>query len=119
MAGVAVTVPRPRPRLKPPVEGAMTCLNCGPHATLLPLDAFLHPGFGAWEVSCSDGRVKVYPENGAEDARLRAVDEFAAALDPECEKNWLLRIDGPLWGGTYQRHAQGHLALVEQNDGFA
>jgi len=107
------------PNLKKPIVGKTACPHCGPHATLLPLDAYLHPGFGTWDVSCSDKRVKRYPQNGAEQTRLRAVDKFAAAHDPECSKNWTIQIDGPLWGGVYQRHAQGHWALIEQNEGFA
>ncbi len=40
-----------------------------------------------------------------------------AAADPD--HDWRIVLNGPLSGRTYQRHAAGEWALIEQNQGFA
>lgn len=104
----------------PPIEGKTTCLHCGKHADVFPLPGLTHPGFGGVHVS-RDGET-LYPwgedvQPDEEESRTMQDYENVAAGDPD--HDWRVRIDGPMWDGTYQRHGEGQWVLVEQGQGFA
>jgi hypothetical protein len=92
----------------------MTSFACPRRAPdTLPLDALVHPGFGVAAVF-SDVPTFHYLH---EDATLQDVEDFTQAAGPE--RDWRLRIDGPLSSATYQRQAAGVWVLIEYGDGFA
>jgi hypothetical protein len=75
-------------------------------------------GFGMAALT-RDGSL-VWEEHSDEswdDLMTGAQAEELAAADPD--HDWQITLQGPLSGRTYQRHAPGQWALIEQNPGFA
>lgn len=106
--------------LKPAIEGTYGgCLNCGPRPSFFPADEIIAVGFG-YAALHKDGQ-PVWSEDEAgdnEDAYMTGEQaEALAAQDPD--HDWQIVLEGPLSGRTYQRHAPGEWALIEQNQGFA
>lgn len=101
-----------------PVEGGPNpCLNCPPIANVASMEKIIAVGFGAAEVrkngeTVLDGE---HPPNG--ECVTFADAEALAAAAPE--HDWLVVLDGPLHGETYQRQGPKYWVLVERNEGFA
>lgn len=102
----------PTESLLPALKGKTTCLHCGAHADVFPLDTCPHPGFGTWQIT-RDGE----GFGGGDEVQALRPFEVAAAADPD--HDWRLSIMGPLWEGEYQRHGEGQWVLVSQGEGFA
>lgn len=105
---------------KPAIQGKFGgCLNCGPRPSFFPPDCLIAVGFG-FAALMKDG-TPVYTEpNDAEsddEYMTGAKAEELAAADPD--HDWQIVLEAPLSGRTYQRHAPGEWALIEQNNGFA
>lgn len=100
----------------PAIEGKLGgCLNCGPRPSFFPADGVIAVGFGYAGLHC-DGKM-VYAEEEGKGEMTGAQAEALAAADPD--HDWQIVLEGPMSGRTYQRHAAGEWALVEQNPGFA
>lgn len=105
---------------EPAVEGKHGgCLNCGPRPSFFPLNSAIAVGFGYAGLECDGEPVWVEPsiDYDEEDLMTGAQAEAMAAADPD--HDWRIVLHGPLSGRTYQRHADGEWALIEQNQGFA
>jgi len=91
-------------------------MNCGPRPSIFPMDGYVAVGFGYAGIH-RDGDVVWQEQNNSEDWMTGEKAEAMAAADPD--HDWRIVLDGPLSGRTYQRHAPGEWALIEQNMGFA
>jgi len=105
---------------KPAIEGKHGgCLNCGPRPSFFPADGLIAVGFG-YAALHKDGK-PVYQEPTGDynddDLMTGAQAEQVASLHPDAD--WRIVMHGPLSGRTYQRHAPGQWALIEQDQGFA
>jgi hypothetical protein len=82
------------------------------------MDMIIAVGFGAAYVTC--GNKMVYDENSLKDG-----DEYWTVQDAENaalktpNHSWIIQLQGPLRGRTYQRHAAGKWVLTDSNEGFA
>jgi hypothetical protein len=72
----------------------------------------VHPGFGLAVVYCQSRRRYL-----SEGATLRDAENYARANGRE--RDWRLRVDGPLSSATYKRQAPGVWVLIERRGGFA
>lgn len=98
----------------PPVEKPnQGCACCPVPAIHLPLDAYLHPGFGGVWVTRDDDSV------GYEVGELTQLSHIEALALDDPDHDWRVQIDGPLHGETYQRQGEGLWVMVETNRGFA
>lgn len=98
-----------------PIEPIQHCNICPPKPQTLPLEAYVHPGFG-------DATVRAEDEAGLgqqmyENATLQDVEDFAWAHGDE--HDWRLTIYGPLYEAEYQRQGKGEWVLVRRGEGFA
>ena len=109
---------------EPAIEGKHGgCLNCGPRPSFFPAEGVIAVGFGYAGLH-RDG-VPVWTEGPDYDEHGEPIEgeymtgaqaEAMAVADPD--HDWRIVMDGPLSGRTYQRHAAGEWALIEQNQGF-
>lgn len=104
---------------QPAIAGRMGgCLCCGKTTDFFGPDDVIAVGFGCAALTC-DGRL-VWAEDMATDEDGLVTGEQAerlAARNPD--HDWQISLQGPMRGRTYQRHAPGQWALIEQNEGFA
>lgn len=92
------------------------CLNCPPKPVgPLNLHGYYHPGFGSLTVTC-DGEERLYDVHGTIERPLMRAENMARK-DPD--RDWRMRVDGPLDGAVYQRHGHGEWYMVESLGGFA
>lgn len=105
---------------EPAIEGKHGgCLNCGLRPSFFPLDCAIAVGFGYAGIERDGVPVWAEPNSDYDEDELLtgAQAEAMAAADPD--HDWRIVLHGPLSGRTYQRHAAGEWALIEQNQGFA
>lgn len=95
------------------------CLNCEPRPSFFQPDWVIGVGFGYAGLHRDGEPVWTEPNEPESDDEYMtgAKAEELAAADPD--HDWRIVMDGPLSGRTYQRHAAGEWALIEQNQGFA
>lgn len=78
-----------------------------------------HPGFGMVTVT-RDGEEpdwwRALSPAEIEDVNLAEIEQHAAA-DPDHE--WMLTVEGPLWGLVAQRRAPGAWVITDALEGFA
>ena len=97
-----------------PISGFINpCLNCPPRPETMPLTCPLAIGFGTVTVSKDD---EVLWSGDDEHVWLRRF-ENKALKDPD--HDWRVKILGPIYECTYQRHDKGEWALIERGEGFA
>jgi len=105
--------------LQPAVKGkGKACLCCGVVSDFFDPACRIAVGFGMAALT-RDGAL-VWEEHSGEswdDLMTGQQAEEIAAADPD--HDWQITLQGPLSGRTYQRHAPGQWALIEQNQGFA
>lgn len=92
------------------------CGNCPPRPVSLDMKADIHPGFGVVQF-IRDSEVEESDYWGG--ILVEHYENRADAVDPENEMDWRLRVDGPMSGVVYQRHAPGEWHAIEQLPGFA
>lgn len=92
------------------------CGNCPPRAKKLGMKMDIHPGFGI-VMLVRDG--ETLEEDLWGGVLVEHYENRADAADPENEKDWRLRVEGPMSGVVYQRHAPRKWVAVERLDGFA
>jgi hypothetical protein len=105
---------------EPAIEGKHGgCLNCGPRPSFFPPTGVIGVGFGYAGLHRDGEPVWTEPnEPESDDEYMTGAEaEELAAADPG--HDWRIVMYGPLSGRTYQRHAAGEWALIEQNQGFA
>ena len=105
---------------EPAIKGTYGgCLNCGPRPSFFPPDGAIGVGFGYAGLHRDGEPVWREPNHDYDEGVLLtgAQAEAMAAADPN--HDWRIVMDGPLSGRTYQRHAAGKWALIDQNQGFA
>lgn len=109
----------------PAIEGKHGgCFNCAPRPSFFPAEGVIAVAFGYAGLH-RDGEPVwtedlAYEEHGelTEDEYMTGAQaEAMAAADHN--HDWRIVLDGQLSGRTYQRHAAGEWALIEQNQGFA
>lgn len=117
----------------PVVEGGPNgCLHCPPIPTHAPMNKVIAVGFGG-AVATRDDECVADGENGlifvhgdSKECRepIRTDDyitfgdiEAMAVADPD--RDWRIRLDGPLHGETYQRQGVALWVCIERNEGFA
>ena len=100
----------------PPIEPIQHCNICPPKPQTIPLDAFVHPGFGGASVHAEDeaGIGQAFGEN----ATVQDVEEYAQAHGGDTH-DWRLVIDAPLYEAEYQRQEYATWVLVRRGEGFA
>jgi hypothetical protein len=95
------------------------CANCPPVEKIAPMDMMIAVGFGIAAVT-KDGQ-PVYTESqdaeSWDDFWTTQEAESAALEDPN--HDWLIILEAPLRGRTYQRHAPRQWVLIESTPGFA
>lgn len=103
----------------PAIEGKFGgCLNCGVRPSFFPADGEIGVGFGYAALQKNSAVVWSEDEVWESGKYMTGAEaEALAAQDPD--HDWRIVLEGPLSGRTYQRHAPGEWALVEQNPGFA
>jgi hypothetical protein len=118
-ARAAVGLPTPYLWQRPAIPGGShPCACCGVIADKFPPDGVIAVGFGAASLTCNGA--EVYDEQRVEEGQYMTgaeAEAMAAKHDPD--NDWRINLYGPLWGGTYQRHAPGEWVLIERNEGFA
>lgn len=105
---------------EPAIEGKHGgCLNCGPRPRFFPPAGVIAVGFGYAGLHRDGEPIYTEPDepDGDDEYMTGAKAEKLAAADPD--HDWRIVMEGPLSGRTYQRHAEGEWALIEQNMGFA
>lgn len=103
----------------PAIEGKHGgCLNCGPRPSYFPAEGLIAVGFGYAALHRDGEPVYTESDTSEHDATYMtgAQAEALAASDPD--HDWRIVLEGPLSGRTYQRHAAGQWALVNQHMGF-
>ena len=102
----------------PAIEGTIGgCLNCGPRPSFFPADGVIAVGFGCAALMRDGHTVYAEPQTGEDDYMTGHQAEELAKTDPD--HDWRIVLMAPLSARTYQRHAPGEWALVEQGEGFA
>lgn len=98
-----------------PLDGSHNkgCLNCGPLAHTLPMDAWLAVGFGSVSVTRDDDTI------WSGDDPEKTVEEFEVFAAGDPDHDWRITFNAPLYGASYQRHGFKSWVLVERNEGFA
>lgn len=101
----------------PPLEHAphSGCLNCGPKPLRVKLNARLHAGFGVTTLLRDGVGIESYFDY--EKCPTFRRFENIARKDPD--RDWRVRVDGPLSDVTYQRHGHNEWIAVERGLGFA
>lgn len=91
------------------------CLTCGPKPTTVKLRYNPHPGFGLVTLLRDGETVESWIHY--ETSRTFVTFEKRAKADPD--HDWRVRVDGPLYDVTYQRHGPKEWVAVEKGLGFA
>lgn len=101
----------------PPLEHAphSGCLNCGSKPLRVKLNVRLHAGFGATSLTCDGETVESYFDY--DDCPTFQRFENVARKDPD--RDWRVKVDGPLLDVTYQRHGPNEWVAVAKGMGFA
>lgn len=95
----------------PPHSG---CLNCPPRP--LRLRRFNpHPGFGVVAL-IRDGE---WVDSWFSYEECKALPTFERIAEADPDHDWRVRVEGPLSGVVYQRHAPREWIAVERLGGFA
>ncbi len=114
-----MTMPIPYSWKLPAIEGGRhPCLCCGVISSTFDPESVIAVGFGGASLSCNGA--EVYNEQQVENEQYMTgaeAEAMAAKHDPD--NDWRITLYGPLWGGTYQRHAPGQWVMIEKNEGFA
>jgi hypothetical protein len=100
----------------PAIDPIQHCNICPPRPRTIPLDAFVHPGFGVATVHAED--TPGIGQDMGENATVQDVEDYADAHGGS-EHDWRLVIDAPLYEAEYQRQGEGVWVLVRRGDGFA
>lgn|SRR6478752_1272077 len=102
----------------PPYAGTIHqgCLCCPPVEEIAPLDTVVAVGFGCAMVQCGS---KVIFAEGPNDEVFRTLAEFEEMAQKDPDHSWLLILEAPLRGRTYQRQDVNKWVLVDSNMGFA
>ena len=112
------TGPGPAWAKLPAIEPIQHCNICPPKPQAMPLDTFVHPGFGNASVFAADE--PGLGQDMHEIATLQDVEDYALAHDDHPgEHDWRLVINAPLYDAEYQRQGEGEWVLVKRGQGFA
>jgi hypothetical protein len=104
----------------PAIQGKFKgCLCCGVAASFFPPQGQIAVGFGYAALHRDREVVWTEPQGPVDDDAYMTGEqaEKLAAANPD--HDWRIVLEAPLSSRTYQRHAPGHWALIEQGMGFA